>query len=64
MYQVIWLYDGCPDMPAAIPMATIEMCTREIRIKYTQYEKRLEQNHKVGLGIVDLETERLVSFVL
>jgi hypothetical protein len=64
MYQVIWLYDGVPDKPAAIPMATVKQCVSRIKVMHVQYEKRLAQNPKLELGIVDLETEHLVSYRL
>lgn len=64
MYQVVWTYDGVPDKPAAIPMATIKQCVSKIQVLLMQYEKRLEQNPKLELAIVDLETERLVSYRL
>lgn len=62
MLQVIWMYDGCPDVAAAAPMVSMAECKRFIKAKMER--SKAFEDPKVELAIKDLESERLVSYIL
>jgi hypothetical protein len=66
MFQVVWTYDGCVDNTAAEPMTTMDECKEWIRLYMAKdnNERRFKLCPKLGLDICDLESGRLVSYVL
>lgn len=63
MLQVIWMYDGCPDVAAAVPMVSVAECKRFIKTKMERSPEKFE-DPKVELAIKELESGRLISYVL
>lgn len=64
MYKVIWLWDGCPGKDATIPLATVDEAKNAVRNLERRHRAEFERyGYKLELGIVDLETERLISYV-
>jgi hypothetical protein len=62
-YKVVWFYDGCPTEDASIPLGSIDECKHFIRVKQKLFKETL-RDQKISLQIVDLSTERVMSYVL
>jgi hypothetical protein len=65
MYQVIWMYDGCPSNPVTPKVFTDVEAAKAFIRDYTQnHWEHFKMYPKTSIDILDVHAQRLISYVL